>query len=176
MEKNNVLIDNLLKSKSSWWNLFWGRVKAKRNKDSLYLKFLDGIRQRLLVQFDQQDVVKKNSKEDGKDAAYSVYIDKVQGYLVAQKKRLLTKQEEEIIIAHLTSVAETFCLAHSAARNDADLYKGLNIRQVLAIETAKTVNKMHPDFPELTEAQLVQKTKEVLVVQNFLNTENKNEA
>lgn len=156
-EKNDELINNLLQSKFNWWNRFWEQlikiVKVK-NKDSSYQECLDSIR---------KDVVKKNSEEGRKDVAYQVYLDKVKDHLKTNNKRLLTKQEEEIVVAHLTAVALTFC-------NDPKSGKGLGITQVLGIETAKKVSELHPDFPTPTKEQVDQRVEEVLAIQNYLKT------
>jgi len=162
-EKNDELINNLLRSKFNWWNRFWNQlikiVKVK-SKDSSYQASLVSIR---------EDVVRKNSKEDSKeDPAYQVYLDRVKDYLETNGKCLLTEQEEEVVVAHLNSVTATFCNKHSKQRNDAASYDGLGITQVLSIETAKKVSELHPDFPMPTEVR--QRVKEVLAVQNYLNT------
>lgn len=99
---------------------------------------------------------------------YAVYLDMVREYLEAAKKRLLTDEEEEIVVAHLKVVAATYCNNHSKERNDAVLYEGLGITQVLSIETAKKVSELHEDFPEPTQAEVDQRVAEVLAVQKYL--------
>lgn len=99
---------------------------------------------------------------------YQVYLDLVKDYLDAKGKRLLTKKEEEIVVAHLEVVSATYCLKHSKARNDADIYDGLGITQVLSIETAKKVCEIHSDYSTPTQEQVDQRVEEVLAIQNFL--------
>ena len=82
---------------------------------------------------------------------------------------MLTEKEEEIVVAHLTAAALTFCNKHSKARNDADTYKGLGITQVLSIETVRKVSELHEDFPTPTQEQVNQRVEEVLAVQNYLH-------
>ena len=163
-EKNDKLINNLLRSKFSWWDWSWGQfikiVKVK-SKDSSYQKYLDSIR---------KDIIKKNSEDSKEDTAYQIYLDIVRNYLKFNKKRLLTKQEEEIVIDHLYMTTLTFCSKHNNKRNDA-AHKGLSITQVLSMETAKKVCEIHPDILILTQEQVDQGAEGVLVIQNFLYDE-----
>ena len=150
------LINNLLRSKLNWWSRFWQRrikiVKVKSN-DSLYLEHLDGIR---------KAIVRNNEVGGQEDAPYQVYLDKVRSYLKFNKKRLLTKQEEKIVIVHLKVAALAYC-------NEPDAYDGLDITQILCIETARKVSELHPDMETPTEEEVDQKAAEALTVQNFLS-------
>lgn len=103
------------------------------------------------------------------DIAYQVYLDTVKEFLEVRKVRLLIEKEEEIVVAHLKVVSATYCLKHSSKRNDADVYEGLGITQVLAIETAKKVSEIHPDFPTATQEETDQRVAEVLAVRNYLS-------
>lgn len=157
---SDELSNKLLQSTSNWWNRLLGHCKIVKVKseDSSYQKCLDSVR---------KDIVKKNNEEDS-DIAYQVYLDMVREYLNATEKRLLTAEEEEIVIAHLKVVAATYCTKHMNLKNDADLHKGLGITQVLSIETARKVSELHEDFPEPSEAEVKQRVAEVLAVQNYL--------
>lgn len=101
------------------------------------------------------------------NSSYIVYLNMVEEYLKARKKRLLTENEEEIVVAHLKVVAATYC-------NNPREYGGkssknkLGITQVLSIETAKKVSELHEDFPEPSPEEVAQRVAEVLLVQEYL--------
>lgn len=115
------------------------------------------------------------------DTTYQVYLDRVKEYLVAQGVRLLTEEEEAIVINHLEGVALAF-------KNDpknsirvaqqgelvrigsAGSEERLGITQVLSIETAKKVSEIHPDFANPTPEDYDRRVAEVLAVQNYLKS------
>lgn len=115
------------------------------------------------------------------DTAYQVYLDMVKDYLQINGKRLLTEKEEEIVTAHLVSVAMTF--ENESEANERGAYPdiqgiarrgtvaGLNITQRLSVETARKVSEIHPDIPTPTPEMVEQRVAEVVAVQNFLQSD-----
>lgn len=86
---------------------------------------------------------------------YRRYLDGVNNYLHSSGFRVLTIEEEEIVLAHLKEVVRIY---------PEDDIGGLNLMETLVLEMGKKVCEIHPDLNLPTQERTTQAIESMLNV------------